>query len=432
MWLRAPAAWRRAPAHPGAVPAWLWRTPARMRVIAAWLLATPAWLLAAPVSGQARGPDTVVVTEDPLWDRVRVVEELRFGDLEGPEATTFGRISALVVEEDGDIVVYDAHVPALRRFTGDGRFVQTIGRAGEAPGEYRRVDGLVVLPGSEFAIWDLGLQRITVYDSAGRSVRTYRFCCGVGGAEIFHADSAGNFYIKTALIRRTGDRPTRQWPRAFVRVDDAGVPKDTLPLPLEEAPDLPLIVPLPEGPRVPFVEEWRHAMSNRGYLVQGRNSRYRVEIVVPGGRRRVLRRDVEPVEIGPGERSQWESWTAFVDQLERARGFTHTFTPIPDSKPFFRSLFVDADGRIWIDRYVPARHEAWQPFPTTPDAPSFSWREPPTFDVIRPDGRLLGTLELRPDVRLLFSRGDSIWGVARGEFDEEYVVRLRIEERNES
>jgi hypothetical protein len=406
--------------------------PAWLTAAAGWLLGAGGWLLPGTVSGQAAVADTVAMAQDPLWNRVRIVEERRFGDLDGPEATTFGRIGALVVEEDGDIVLYDAHVPALRRFTGDGRFVQTIGRAGEAPGEYRRVDGLVVLPGAEFAIWDLGLQRITVYDSAGRSVRTHRFCCGVAGSEIFHGDTAGNFYVKTALIRRTGDRQTRQWPRAFVRVDAAGVVTDTLRLPLEEAPDLPLVVPLPEGPRVPFVEEWRHAMSNRGYLVQGHNSRYHIEIVMRDGRRRVLRRDVEPVEIGPGERSQWESWTAFVDRLERARGFAHTFTPIPDTKPFFRSLFVDADGRIWIDRYVAARHDVWQPFATNPDAPPFRWREPPTVDVIQPDGRLLWTLELPPGVRPFFSRGDTIWGVARGEYDEEYVVRLRIERPNGS
>jgi hypothetical protein len=45
---------------------------------------------------------------------------------------------------------------------------------------------------------------------------------------------------------------------------------------------------------------------------------------------------------------------------------------------------------------------------------------------------LLWTLELPPDVRPFFSRGDTIWGVARGEYDEEYVVRLRIERPNGS
>jgi hypothetical protein len=59
--------------------------------------------------------------------------------------------------------------------------------------------------------------------------------------------------------------------------------------------------------------------------------------------------------------------------------------------------------------------------------PPLTWRDVPTFDVFESSGRLLGTVIVPSNTRIMFSRGDLVWGVTRGEFDEPYVVRFRIE-----
>jgi hypothetical protein len=88
---------------------------------------------------------------------------------------------------------------------------------------------------------------------------------------------------------------------------------------------------------------------------------------------------------------------------------------------------VDADGRIWIDRYVAAvkRNDIKANRPDQP--PALTWREPRTFDVFDPAGRFLGTVAAPRNTRFLYARGNQLWGVTRGEFDENYVVRYRLE-----
>ncbi|MEX2281150.1 MAG: hypothetical protein WEE89_01555 [Gemmatimonadota bacterium] len=55
------------------------------------------------------------------------------------------------------------------------------------------------------------------------------------------------------------------------------------------------------------------------------------------------------------------------------------------------------------------------------------WREPRTFDVFDAGGRFLGTVVAPRHTQFEFRRGLQLWGVTRGEFDEQYVVRYRIE-----
>lgn len=58
--------------------------------------------------------------------------------------------------------------------------------------------------------------------------------------------------------------------------------------------------------------------------------------------------------------------------------------------------------------------------------PPLLWTESPVFDVYRGDGTYLGRVDLPPRTRLYSFSLDTLWGVRSGEFDEQYVVRLRL------
>jgi hypothetical protein len=376
-------------------------------------------------SGTAQAVQIVEVDAAPIWgDDIQLVEEVRIGSLAGAAPTSFGRIEAMAVDDAGSMVVYDAHSGALLRFDHRGNFVGQLGRAGEGPGDFRRIAGLGILADGTVVAWDIGLQRVSLYDSSGAYVRSWRFCCGIGDEEAFRTDSRDRLYVKTALVRSEG-RPQRQWPRAYVRLTTEGAVEDTLALPLAEAPSRPLVLPMPEGERLPFVREWHHGVSAQGELIQAHNERYEIELVMASGKR-ILRRSIERPQVEDPERSQWEAWTRFADRQERARGFTHEFASIPETKPYFRDLHVDADGRIWVDRYVQADVTKRDPFASLRGAPPFRWRERPTFDVLGVDGRFFGTIRLPDDTRFMYSRGDKVWGIAAGDFEEQYIVRFRV------
>src|SRR5262245_8899253 len=71
---------------------------------------------------------------------LRLVEELRIGQMEGAEAYTFGFVLELAVGKDGAIFVGEGRPTQLRMYDASGRFVRKIGGVGEGPGEFRQIN----------------------------------------------------------------------------------------------------------------------------------------------------------------------------------------------------------------------------------------------------------------------------------------------------
>ncbi len=381
--------------------------------------------------------DTVVVRADnvPLWgEGARLTEDLRIGMLDGPDEYIFGRVGALAVRDDGSIYVFDYQVPVIRQYNAAGNYVRDVGREGSGPGEYRTVLGMHVLRNGRLAVWDVGNTRVTVYDSAGNDLDSYRVPSSIHTANPFAVDTIGNFYVvATDRIRMQGGvvregqggraavrRLVGEIPKLLIKVSLAGDVLDSISRPAEDKGPACVLMTA-EGRRWNFPTAVRYAWSNLGYLVVGRNDEYAFDLQIPGGPVRRIVRDVEPVRIRRAERIQWEAWTRLFER----RG-DETYPPIPETKPAYRDLYVDEDGRIWVDRYVAAVKREAKPREPGDDRPLSEWREPSTFDVIGPDGSYFGTVVVPENTTIMVRRGDHAWGVHRGEFDEQYVVRFKI------
>jgi len=102
---------------------------------------------------------------------------------------------------------------------------------------------------------------------------------------------------------------------------------------------------------------------------------------------------------------------------------------IPDTKPFFRSIAVAQDGRIWVQVSQPGVRQPPDTMATRePNAPPpiDRWVEPLVYDVFETDGKWLARIALPERFRMMYIRGDHVWGVQRDELDVNYVVRMRI------
>ncbi len=395
-----------------------------------------AFAAASVIATAAVAQDTLVVRADnsPLWGQeVQLSEEIRIGMLDGPDEYLFGRIGSVAVGLDGMIFVYDGHVPVIRQYDSTGMYLKDVGREGAGPGEYRRVLGMRVLSDGGLAIWDAGNGRITVYDPRGDYVDDHLVPSGLFAADVFFIDTAGSFYVKASDRSRRGGQVARRernggpvvvtGPIAhlLIKVSAKGEITDSIRLPMEESGSA-FVLATPEGYRGPFAEDRCYTWSLLGYVVTGENTRYAIDLELPDGTIRRIERRYEAVRVEQGERSQWEAWADFFARRPGAE----RFGPIPERKPAFRALSVDDDGRIWVDRYTRATKHDAPPRESGNETPPYLWRETPTFDVIDPLGEFLGTVSLPARSRLAVSRGVQVWGVQRGEFDEQYVVRWRI------
>src|SRR5262245_530920 len=98
---------------------------------------------------------------------LRLVEELRIGQLEGAAAYTVGFVTELAVGKDGAIFVGEGQPTQLRMYDAGGRFVRKVGGAGSGPGEFGQVDGLISMANGNVAVWDGNTGRISIFDGKG-------------------------------------------------------------------------------------------------------------------------------------------------------------------------------------------------------------------------------------------------------------------------
>lgn len=365
--------------------------------------------------------DTTIVrsTGGSVWgDSVRLVETLSIGELEGPPEYQFGQVQDLAVDAEGGVYVFDGHVPAIRYYDASGSYVRTVGGEGQGPGEYRdaslgmavrRSDGRLVMR-------DPRNMRMNVYEPDGSPSESWRIESGLFTGRATTVDTAGHMYLKilTGPIERN-----EPWPIGLLHMDDTGEIVDTL-----EVPELPAD---PDEPGGTFGVQKEWAVSPLGGIVAGVSDRYVLHHVRPDGTVLRIERDAEPAPVHPDERAEHE---ARLDWRWERQGQTITAdrVPVPEVKPIFRGIYVGDQGRIWVHRYVEAVKDPSIEKRDDPDArPVVTWREPVVFDVFEADGRFLGTVRVPPRTSLRVYRGDRVWGVRRGEFDEAYVVGFRID-----
>ena len=401
----------------------------------------PPWRTATDTTG-----DTVVVRTSGATDEaaaLRLVEELRIGELEGADEYRFGDVG-LVLPASGDgVYVWDHIVAALRQYDGRGRFVRRIGRFGRGPGEYQAGNGLVQLRDGRLVLWDPENLRMNVYDSTGGVLGSWRHesTLGVRFPWGLLADTADNVYA-IHWFRSPDGRPTLPAEREGYRVlGPDGVLRDSVPPPSWLPRAAVIVATGAEGGAnrspVPFAPQPEWALSRFGYVVSVVGDRYAVTLHRPEGPLRI-ERDVAPVPLDPDERANAEE-VAVAGMRQMDPSWRWNGPQIPRAKPLVVAIRAAADGRIWVQRSAPgvrAEPDGTPPAAIVPPiggggppvaVPPRRWRDPVVFDVFARDGRLLGTLAVPERARLLHLRGDHAWGVERDEMDVPFVVRWRLE-----
>jgi hypothetical protein len=135
------------------------------------------------------------VQQIPQWrlgDRPRLV----IGTVTGDERYTFNEIRTVFRQRTGHFVIADDNA-RIRVYNAQGVFVRQIGGTGSGPGEFRDLQFVFPYRGDSIATADRGLDRISVFDSAGKFGRSFinpvrhvrkpgttpsQGCCQVAGA----------------------------------------------------------------------------------------------------------------------------------------------------------------------------------------------------------------------------------------------------------
>lgn len=340
--------------------------------------------------------------------RVTPKEDRRIAP-EGP-GYALSRISAIATLPNRRVAVLSAGERTVRVFDDAGRLVQSLGRDGGGPGEFRAPTALGVI-GDSVWVGDAGLARITVFHLDGRVVRTAAVPAGgkpyllaTGHAVVLSSRPfGGSRNPRSDTITVTQVSGTRRG--ALVRIF---APYRTLAVAAERGTlvgpqpfdDDPIVVVAPDGTGAVVVE--------RPLANVAATAHFRVIRIGPGGETRFVRRIAySPRPLSPDQVTV--AINRFLSSLAPSRSVEAAARRalfVPKFLPPATNAVIGRTGEIWVRR-EDASHLPWQ-----------GWL------VLARDGRVSQEVDLGSDFQLLEANESTLWGVRTSEDGTMIPVRL--------
>lgn len=418
----------------------------------------PLFLLAAvpTIAIGQRSDTTVRMAARPVHAGVATLTpEISIGEIDGAEEYLFGSIVDLTVARDGSIYVFDRQVPALRKYDVNGKYVKTFGRKGQGPGEYLSGGGLGILPDGRVLLWDTGNWRINVYSPNGELLTHYSTPSGMGGGstlttqQAMVVDTLGNIYLRNSVRpARVEGQPMQSGRQVWIRRKADGTVADTIDAPIFPRAPRTLTATLNSNggtasstSPLPFEPIGVWAISPHGLIVSGFPERYAFEITRPGQPVVSIRRDIKADPVSAAERK--EAKDRIETMMRRTDPKWNWNGPdVPGTKPFFTSISIGQDGRIWVARNAAQGGAAFSTSERNSVGSAGGGRTPPPasttrgrstvpatpvlFDIFEPNGTYVGQVQVPARTTLFARRGDNAWGVVFDEDDVATVKRFRI------
>lgn len=364
---------------------------------------------------------TIVESHTPLWpdgrgwtlSREPVIE---VGTAEGDVEYQFFHVEGALRLDDGRIVAADAGSSEIRFFDGEGRFITSTGRQGEAPGEYRQITALGRGPADSLWVYDFGLRRFTVLTDQGDAVRTVSLGGNLSAVGAVGRLSDGSFVVKENWSSAVQDasRPRAgllRDPVAIARLSADGTELDTV----ATVAGREVFIGAEDGRGVmsaPLFAHTSSAVIRADSILVGDQEEFQIleygadgtvaaMFRVPGMDLSITRAAIQ-TELE--SRLQAEP----AERRAMARAHLEALT-VPASRPAYSRIAVDVAGNIWAAEYTP--------YP----------RIPLRWTVLGADGELLGTVEMPAGFRVFDIGRDWILGVGRDESDVEELRLYRLE-----
>jgi hypothetical protein len=362
----------------------------------------------------------IVESRGPAWVEaagwiVEVDPVLNIGLVEGAAEYQFSRIAGALRTPGGRIVVADGGSQEIRFFDREGRFLRSIGGRGGAPGEFQQIVSMGYGPGDSIWVFDFGARRFTVLSADGGPARTWSIGGALSAVGAVGRLGDGSFVVREFWGSGSHSGEVRSGlgrdPAAVAHYSSDGLRFDTIGV----FPGREVYIGSEEGRAVmsaPLFARGTSAAVSDDEIFIGDQEAFEVGLHSPDGAlRRSIRLSGVDLRI-----SRTDIDLAIEQQLagqpsERQAMIRSHFEnmDVPETKPAYGRLMVDAEENLWVGEYVP--------YPYQPAA----WR------VFAVDGSLLGTVRVPERFQVHQIGDDWMLGVWLDEVDVEHVRLYRID-----
>jgi hypothetical protein len=330
---------------------------------------------------------------------------------DGEEPYMLSRVFDALRLPDGRILVGNSATSEIRVFDRQGKFLKSVGRKGNGPGEFGELSSVRFwrLADGSLLGYDGGNLRVHLFDSTFAYQRTVRIESTRDGLRAFlqgvFADGAWQMLALAPELKNEPGTYLRS-AQQFVRFNPDGTPDTTLRRVEGRTRFVHQFGSITHFPFVPFTAEPLAAAGEHFWVVNGGASELE-QRNLRGDLVRVVRLARDIPRAADVYARYVELSLATMDSTRRAQyehfyGLNH---PLPEHIPAYQAMLVDATSHVWLERYR-------LPGDTIP-----SW------DVIAPNGRWLGAVSVPSRLRVMQVGEDFVLG---RHLDSLGVERLRV------
>lgn len=275
----------------------------------------------------------------------RWVSERVIAPAEGSKGE-LGEITSVAIADDGTVYAMQKKPATVLVFGPDGKFLRTIGKEGDGPGELR--SGVIGVGGDLLMVQDWSARRFTIFRTNGTHVITVPSLCCLSTSSL-HVDEKGRAWVQGIL---------RGGARGYLRIDATGRVLDTLTVPDNKlgktwradarnaSPPTEYIMPVPGHPYE------MSALRQDGMLVLGRSDSMRFVVSRTG--KDTVRTFEGPTKRLPVTAAEKERMIEGMVEglpstaLQEALRKVAKPSDIPDRSNAWNGVMVDQADRTWV------------------------------------------------------------------------------------
>jgi len=259
--------------------------------------------------------------KEPIYgeDVFSLEEELIIGEAEGREEYTFSEIRGIAVDDEERIYVLDSKEAHIKIFDKNGRYIKTISRKGQGPGEIGFPRSMFITSQNEIIVPDISNRRLTFFSLQGKFIRS------ISTAKMsFRStaiDSEGNIIGIVAVIE---EESLKHELKKFDSDLNCLYSFASFPAPSPSSYNT-------------FMPVLRWDLTNNDQIVCGYPKKYEIEVFDSKGKMiRKIMKDYEPVEISK-------------EEMERLKELPPTIKlSILKYKSAYQRFIVDDEGKIFV------------------------------------------------------------------------------------
>ncbi|MGD9347465.1 MAG: 6-bladed beta-propeller [Candidatus Aminicenantes bacterium] len=265
-------------------------------------------------------------------------EDFKIGDSE-VEEEMIAQVTFFVVDEKGSIYALDWKANNIKVFDNSGKFVRTIAKQGQGPGEINFPSGLLITPDKELMVEDAGNRRLAYFTLEGEFLRNVSVADKTSLTNLV-MDNAGN-YLGRQFIIEEGNM--------FFEIRKFD----------KDLNSLFTIEKIPFNIRDPLKDKFNvfdfvqiYLFDSKGHIYYGNPKEYEIRIFSPEGKlRKKISKKFKPEKILE------EDIEKILDRIPDMGFGVRERIEFPKEFPAYEAYTMDEKGRLIVRTYNKAEEE---------------------------------------------------------------------------